>query len=147
MKQLLLLLSFCLIATSAIAQQSQPKPAEVEMPPKLLPYSNPLTETRDKLQLAVEPQTRSEIDTEVLRRISNTYRQHVLAIDAQVQGDLVQAENYINEAFASIQSLMDDYPEIQNNRRFAELYRSVMAEHSEFYGITELRGETERRYF
>jgi membrane-bound lytic murein transglycosylase D len=147
MKQILLLLSFCLIGTSAIAQQNQPKPAEVDLPPKLLPYSNPLTETRDDLQLAEQPRTNTEIETEVLRRISNVYKQHVLAIDAQVQGDLVQAENYINEAFASIQSLMDDYPEIQNNRRFAELYRSVMAEHSEFYGITEMRSETEGDIF
>jgi membrane-bound lytic murein transglycosylase D len=48
---------------------------------------------------------------------------------------------------AAIQSLMDDYPEIQNNRRFAELYRSVMAEHSEFYGITEMRSEVEGDIF
>src|SRR5690625_6489659 len=42
---------------------------------------------------------------------------------------------------------MDDYPEIQNNRRFSELYRSVMAEHSEFYGIAEVQRETEGDIF
>lgn len=114
---------------------------------KLLPYSNPLTETREKSELSGDIAVQTEMDVEVLRRISNVYKRHVLAIDAQVQGDLVQAESYINESFAAIQSLMDDYPEIQNNRRFTELYRSVMAEHSEFYGITETRSETEGDIF
>src|SRR5690625_5940275 len=89
----------------------------------------------------------NETDTEFLRRISDVYKLHVLSIDSQVQGDLIEAENYINESFASIQSLMDDYPEIQNNRRFSELYRSVMAEHSEFYGIAEVQRETEGDIF
>lgn len=145
MKQTLLLLSILLIGTSVFAQQTES--TEVEMPPKLLPYSNPLTDSREELRVIEQPAVSTEMDTELLRRISNVYRLHVMAIDAQVQGDLVQAENYINESFAAIQTLMDEYPEIQNSRRFAELYRSVMAEHSEFYGITEVRSETEGDIF
>jgi len=125
----------------------QTESSRVEIPAILLPYSNPLTETRDETEVGVETIVSTEVNGEILRRISNAYRRHVLAIDAQVQGDLVQAENYINEAFAAIQSMMNDYPEIQNNRRFAELYRSVMTEHSEFYGITEMRSETEGDIF
>ncbi len=136
-----------MIGSSVFAQESQTEPPKVEIPAILLPYSNPLTETRDEADVGEQPIVSAEADREILRRISNAYKRHVLAIDAQVQGDLVQAEHYINEAFAAIQQLMDDYPEIQSNRRFAELYRSVMTEHSEFYGITELRSETEGDIF
>ncbi len=145
MKQISLLLAILLIGTSVFAQQSES--TEVEMPQRLLPYANPLTDTRAELRVIDEPAVSTELNTEILRKISNVYRLHVLAIDAQIQGDLVQAENYINESFGAIQSLLDEYPEIQNNRRFTELYRSVMAEHSEFYGITEVRAETEGDIF
>ncbi|MEX2463108.1 MAG: LysM peptidoglycan-binding domain-containing protein, partial [Balneolaceae bacterium] len=143
----LLVLIISLAASVGFAQQNQSEKIEVEVPVKLLPYSNPLTETMDVSTNENSIASHTEMDIEVLRRISNVYKRHVLAIDAQIQGDLVQAESYINESFAAIQSLMDDYPEIQNDRRFAELYRSVIAEHSEFYGITETRSETEGDIF
>ena len=121
MKQLLLLLSLSLVASIGIAQESQNETTEVELQVKLLPYSNPLTDVSEEPEVGIENRVQTELDVELLRRISNVYKRHVLAIDAQVQGDLVQAENYINESFAAIQSLLDDYPEIQNNRRFTEL--------------------------
>ena len=147
MKTLLSILLIIFSGSVLYAQQSQSDVTETDVPVKLLPYSNPLTETRDESELSGTAIVQSDLDIELLRRISNVYKRHVLAIDAQVQGDLVQAENYINDSFAAIQSLMNDYPEIQNNRRFAELYRSVIAEHSEFYGITETRTETEGDIF
>lgn len=149
MKQavLLLLIVFCMSAQDLFSQDRDQTDRDIDPPVKLLPYSNPFTETRDDTLMIQDPAELDDLQKETLRRISNAYRLHVLAIDAQVQGDLVQAEHYINEAFGAIQSLMDDFPEVQNNRRFAELYRSVMAEHSEFYGITEARPETEGDIF
>lgn len=147
MKKFLLLLSFFLIGNIAYSQNQNQEAAEAEVPKKLLPYTNPLLESRDEVEVETDTQEVTAVDTEILRRISNAYKMHVLAIDAQVQGDLVQAEEYINKAFASIQSMMDDYPEVQNNRRFTELYRSVMAEHSEFYGITEVNNGAEGEIF
>ena len=144
-RSVLLLLTFFVV--QALYAQDTNRVDDIEIPVKLLPYSNPLTDARQDepgVEVAAE---QSELDKEILRRISDVYRIQVLAIDAQIQGDLVQAETYINQAFGSIQSLMDDYPEIQNNRRFAELYRTVMAEHSEFYGITEARREVEGDVF
>ncbi len=145
MKLATILLLIGLFAQSLFAQERTS--THIEVPVKLLPYANPLTESRDDVLSATESVSLGELDREVLRRISDTYRLHVLAIDAQVQGDLVQAEHYINQSFASIQSLMEEFPEVTNNRRFAELYRSVMAEHSEFYGITETRSEVEGDIF
>lgn len=146
MKLATILIFSCFFIQTAIGQSNGEQTGS-EVPVKLLPYANPLTESRDEVIPQAKGIMPDEIDKELLRRISDTYRLHVLAIDAQVQGDLVQAEHYINESFGSIQSMMDDYPELQGNRRFAELYRSVMAEHSEFYGITESRAETEGDIF
>lgn len=143
MKQFLLLLSLCLIGNIAYSQNQDQEEADTEVPKKLLPYTNPLIESRDEVEVETDTQKVTEVDKAILRRISNAYKMQVLAIDAQVQGDLVQAEEYINKAFAAIQSMMDDYPEVQNNRRFTELYRSVMAEHSEFYGIEEVKNGEE----
>lgn len=143
----LLSLLICCFSFQPVSSLQAQERQQIDMPVKLLPYSNPFTDSRDDTLMAETPGELDEIESETLRRISDTYRLHVLAIDAQVQGDLVQAEHYINEAFASIQSLMDDYPEIQNSRRFAQLYRSVMTEHSEFYGVTETRTETEGDIF
>ena len=143
MKKAFFTVLILLVSLPMYARQTGSSGTQTELSPTLLPYSNPLTESRDETQLETSAVAVSEADKEMLRRIANVYRRHVLAIDAQIQGDLVQAESYINESFAAIQALMDDYPEIQGNRRFTELYRSVMAEHSEFYGISELSSETE----
>lgn len=145
MKYVYTLVLSLLIAPCLFAQQTRIT-NEIKVPVKLLPYSNPVTDT------GVEPETEKtrdldDFEKDVLSRISDVYRIHVLSIDAQVQGDLVQAENYINDAFRSIQNLMDDYPEIQNNRRFTELYRSVMAEYQEFYAISEPMNEAEGDIF
>ncbi|MDR9364852.1 MAG: LysM peptidoglycan-binding domain-containing protein [Balneolaceae bacterium] len=147
MKQFLLILSFCLITNIVYSQNQAQDETETEVPVKLLPYTNPLTDSRDEAEVETDTLQVTKVDKEVLRRISNAYKMHVLAIDAQVQGDLVQAEDYINKAFAAIQSMMDDFPEVQNNRRFTELYRSVMAEHSEFYGIKEVKNGAEGEIF
>lgn len=146
MKHFSLLLLVCLISGISFAQQNQ-EDNSLEIPPKLLHYPNPLTETRNEAKFEKVNEPTVEIDDEFLRRISNVYKLHVLSIDAQVQGDLVEAENYINESFAAIQALLDDYPEIQTNRRFSELYRTVMAGHSEFYGITEVQNQVEGEIF
>lgn len=75
--------------------------------------------------------------TEVLQRIANVYKMHLLAIEAQINNDAVTAESYINDALMAIQNAMNDFPEVQENRKFTELYRTVMTEYQEFYGIDE----------
>jgi membrane-bound lytic murein transglycosylase D len=57
------------------------------------------------------------------------------------------AEKYLNDAFASLQRLIDEYPKIQNTNRFNELYRSVMTEYREFYGIAEPTDEVQGEIF
>lgn len=147
MKYAYILVILCFINELTYAQSQNKIIDEVQIPAKLLPYANPITDSRDEITTQEDARTVDEIERETLRRISDVYRIHVLSIDAQVQGDLVQAENYINDAFRSMQELMDDHPEVQNNRRFSELYRSVMAEYQEFYGISEPMNEVEGDIF
>src|SRR5690554_1224513 len=147
MKYAYFLILFCFISKTGTAQQTNMILDEVEIPAKLLPYSNPVTDTRDPAVVEEKARSVDENEKEILSRVADAYRIHVLSIDAQVQGDLVQAETYINDSFRTIQMLMDDFPEVQNNRRFTELYRSVMAEHQEFYGISEPMNKEEGEVF
>ncbi|MEX0904082.1 MAG: LysM peptidoglycan-binding domain-containing protein [Balneolaceae bacterium] len=147
MKYLYILVILCFITNTSHAQDQNRIINEVKIPVKLLPYSNPITDSKEEAVAEGQGLSVNEIERETLRRISDIYRIQVLSIDAQVQGDLVQAENYINDAFRSIQMLMDDYPEVQSNRRFSELYRSVMAEYQEFYGISEPMNQVEGDVF
>ncbi len=121
--------------------------ADVEVPKKLIPYANPLLIVGEDRIVSEESRELGDIEKDAMLRISDVYKIHVLAIDAQIQNDLVQAEIHINDAFASIQELMDDFPEIKNNQRFVALYRSVMAEYREFYAISEPMNEVEGDIF
>ncbi len=146
--KLFTLLSFIfLCGYTATAQQSATGESENQVPKKLIPYSNPLLTIGEDRIATVETRELNGLEKETMTRISDVYRIHVLAIDAQIQDDLVQAEIHINEAFAAIQALMDDYPEIQNNQRFSALYRSVMAEYREFYAISEPMNDVEGDIF
>ncbi|HAC16840.1 MAG TPA: lytic transglycosylase [Bacteroidetes bacterium] len=88
-----------------------------------------------------------ELERDLMISLANIYRQHVLSLDAQVNGDLVSAEKYIIDGLTAFQGIMEEYPEVQSNRRVAELYRTLMAEYQAFYGITEPIKESEGDIF
>ncbi|MGF1671572.1 MAG: LysM peptidoglycan-binding domain-containing protein, partial [Balneolaceae bacterium] len=145
-----LILVFTFVISSVANGQDSQNSAELEKVPvqkKLLPFNNPILDITDERSAAADRKPLDQLQKEHLTRISDVYRMHVLSIDSQLRDDLVQAESYINDALASIQALMDDFPEIQNNRRFAELYRTVMAEYREFYGISETTNDVEGDIF
>lgn len=119
------------------------------MPQKLLPYNNPMIDVEKEILSEHEPAKRKldDFQKDVMSRIADIYRTHVNAIEAQVQDDPLSAETYITDALSSIQNLLDTYPEIQSDRRFNELYRSVMNEYREFYGIKDSINEVEGEVF
>lgn len=78
-----------------------------------------------------------KLSMEEMQRMAYIYRTHLLSLEAQITGDLVAAEGYITDGLMAIQNLMDDYPDIQASRQFVELYRTVLTEYREFYGIEE----------
>lgn len=143
-----LILALCLIVTSVFAQDREDVNLdEIPVQKKLLPYTNPVDQQESEKLMVNLKDSLQVHDREILERITDVYRLHILAIDAQINDDPVSAESNINEALGAIQDLMDDYPEIQNSRRFTELYRSVMSEYREFYGISEPMNQVEGDVF
>jgi membrane-bound lytic murein transglycosylase D len=88
-----------------------------------------------------------DLEKEILNRFIVIYDLHRNAITSQIEGDVISAEEYIKAAVNSTQRLLDDVPNIQSNRRFVALYRAVLTEYQEFYGITEPLGEVEGDIF
>lgn len=140
----------CLGAVSVSTAQQVPSQIEMqEMPLRFLPYTIPIqslkSEEQPKTQVAV-----AELDNfqkDILNRIADIYRIHVMALEAQVNGDPIQSETFINDALAASQELLDDYPEIRSDRRFAELTRVIVDEYRSFYGITDSENEPEGEIF
>lgn len=98
---------------------------------------------------AVTP-SRSELsddDKTILTRIADIYRLHVLSMEAQINSDALSTEKYISNAITELQQILVDYPDIQQNRRFTELYRTVMTEYREFYGVSDTGMEEEGEIF
>mgnify|MGYP005841638299 CR=1 FL=1 len=73
----------------------------------------------------------------ILHRIAFIYRLEVLAIEAKLNNDPLSTEKHIADAISQMQDLINDYPNIQNSSQFNELYRTVMTEYREFYGVAD----------
>lgn len=106
-----------------------------------LEYIEPVQLKQDPSIPRSQPVGIDELERDLMQNLADIYRQHVLALDAQVNGDLVSAEKYIIDGLTAFQSIIEEYPEVQSNRRVAELYRTLIAEYQAFYGITEPIGE------
>ena len=139
-RALLLLVFFSFLGATALAQEKDKKlPIDYQSLPEIrLPYSNPFEPAEvDQAQGRPTTPILDDYQKEIIQRIADIYRIHVLSLQSEVSDDALNAEKYINEALSSIQKLLDDYPEIQSNRRFTELYRTVMTEYQEFYGVKQ----------
>lgn len=120
-----------------------------DMPLRLLPYANPMQGVEKDQNISERP-TLADLDSfqkDIISRISDIYRMHIMALDAQVAQDALLAETYINDAVEASQDLLDDYPEIRSDRRFAELSRAVVGEYRQFYGITDSEDQPEGEVF
>ena len=147
----LLVMFVCVFLTTGInAQQDSTVTIKIDdMPLRFLDYQNPMQGIGDEEGLRKQP-AMQELDgfqIDVMSRIANIYKIHVRALEAQVANDPLEAENQINNALSSTQNLLDEYPEISGDRRFNELYRSVISEYREFYGISETGNEAEGEIF
>ena len=119
------------------------------MPKRLLPYENPM-EKKPTLHDNKSQPALVDLDNfqkDVIRRVSDIYHIHILSLEAQVTENPIKAEKHINDAIQASQQLLDDYPEIRTDRRFAELSRIVVGEYRNFYGITENENEPEGEIF
>lgn len=141
-------LLFLFIASSSqfiIAQDPTPTVEYQEIKTKYLPYNNPMQawslSSTDiaagdtTLLIPVELQLDS-FERDMMLSIANIYGTHVQALKAQVNNEPVEAERLINESLTASRDLLDEYPEIRGNARFAQLSRAVVAEYRNFYGIS-----------
>ena len=85
-------------------------------------------------------------ERDMMLRIANIYSTHVQALKAQVNNEPVEAERLINESLTASQELLDEYPEIRSNARFAQLSRAVVAEYRTFYGIRKKKIRRKEKY-
>lgn len=137
--------------STGIAQQQN---LEIElraapMPPKLLPYNDPMVMEDDVFAFKDQP-VQNELDDfqkDVMKKIAVIYRLNVKAIEAQIQNDPLSAEKNIIDALNALQHLLEAYPEVQSDQRFSELYRSVMTEYRKFYGVTGSTNRVEGEIF
>src|SRR5690554_4525989 len=135
-------------ATTVNAQDTSGVNIE-RMPIRLLPVNNPMEAKTVDEQQAQQP-ANIELDSfqkDVLRRISDIYQIHIASLEAQIDDNLIEAEININDAVNASQALLDDYPEIRADRRFAEVSRTTVAEYRNFYGITESALEPQGEIF
>lgn len=133
---LVLLSGWTCIAT---AQEGRVPYQPVALPQ--LPYDPPVT-------VDVTVGTVSEdSERDLMRRITEVYRVHVRHLEAMVADDLLTAETSLLDGLALLQSIIDEYPEAASNRRYTELYRTVMIEYHAFYGITEPIRDSEGEIF
>ncbi|MEX2363765.1 MAG: transglycosylase SLT domain-containing protein, partial [Balneolaceae bacterium] len=140
---------YVFFSTSLLAQDSTSTIDLNDMPLRLLHYNSPMLGNPDG-GFATQQPALQELDSfqkDILSRISDVYRIQILALEAQVNDDPLEAETQINNALAATQNLLDDFPEINADRRFAELYRSVISEYRQFYGVSEVGIEVEGEIF
>lgn len=145
-------LTCCFILAPATYAQDQDSSATIDlqdMPLRLLDYQSPMQGVNSGESTTEQPamQELDNFQKDVMSRISDIYRIHIKAMEAQVSNDPLEAEEQINDALAATQGLLDDYPEIRGDRRFTELYRSVISEYRQFYGIEETGNEPEGEIF
>lgn len=142
------------ISFSASAQQADSsipvKLKEVPASPMLLPYNNPLQEEEvvsSESSMEEGTERSGDFGKNTMHHIAKIYRIHVQAIEAQLNDDPLQAEKHITDALNGLQDLLDEYPELESEQRFSELYRSVMTEYRKFYGVTESEIQVEGEIF
>lgn len=148
-----LLIAFLMLTVPVIVKsqdgESDIQLEEIPVSQKLLPYNNPMLPSQSDFGDSGEPDGKvlDDFQKEIMNYIADIYRKQVDAIEAQISNDPLAAEKNINGALTSMQNLLNKFPEIQSSRRFKELYRSVMAEYHEFYGIEDPVNEVEGEVF
>lgn len=106
-----------------------------------LPYEPPVTVDVNVGSVS------EDSERDLMRRITGVYRVHVRHLEAMVADDLLTAETTLLDGLSLLQSIIDEYPEAASNRRYTELYRTVMIEYHAFYGITEPIRDSEGEIF
>ena len=144
------------VSPNLLAQDAPPTVEYQEIKTKYLPYHNPMqawslfstdVAAGDTTELIPMELQLDSFERDMMLRIANIYSTHVQALKAQVNNEPVEAERLINESLTASQDMLDEYPEIRSNTRFAQLSRAVVGEYRAFYGITEEEDQVQGEIF
>ena len=144
------------VLPNLLAQDAPPTVEYQEIKTKYLPYHNPMqawslfstdVAAGDTTELIPMELQLDSFERDMMLRIANIYSTHVQALKAQVNNEPVEAERLINESLTASQDMLDEYPEIRSNTRFAQLSRAVVGEYRAFYGITEEEDQVQGEIF
>lgn len=144
------------VSPNLLAQDPTPTIEYQEIKTKYLPYHNPMqawslfstdVAAGDTTELIPMELQLDSFERDMMLRIANIYSTHVQALKAQVNNEPVEAERLINASLTASQDMLDEYPEIRSNTRFAQLSRAVVGEYRAFYGITEEEDQVQGEIF
>lgn len=144
MNRILCLFALLFVTTSLCAQEGRVMYQPV--PDPQLPFDPPV---RVDAVWALGQTSNASEDSErkLVKRIADAYTLHVAQLQAQLAFDILSAEHYLLQSLTALQSIIDEYPEAQVNRRYTELYRTILIEYQSFYGITEPLRDSEGEIF
>lgn len=138
LKSTVILLATCVIsASSMFAQEKEQdlKKADVVVPK--IKQDNPMEVGLNSLLKPIETGDNSSIDNNYLSQIKDAYAYLTYALEAEIKNDALLTERFLLSSISIMERIIENDPDITTDRRFTELYRSVMTEHRLFYGIPD----------
>lgn len=133
----LLLLALLICASSMLAQEKKEelKKAEVVVPE--IKQDNPMEVGLNDLLKPVETGDPASVDNNYLGQIKDAYAYLTDALEAEIKNDALLTERFLLSSISIMERIIENDPDVTSDRRFTELYRSVMTEHRLFYGIPD----------
>lgn len=134
--------------TSASGQTSRDIDIERVKPPSYYFLTESFNESDDAVETtSFNGEKLDSKRKELMRRMGQIYETHLQAVRNQINDEPLQAEQNITKALKAVQVLIKEYPEIQQDERFTELYRTVYTEYRSFYGIDEIQNQEKGEIF
>jgi membrane-bound lytic murein transglycosylase D len=111
------------------------KKAEVVVPE--IKQDNPMEVGLNDLLKPVETGDPASVDNNYLGQIKDAYAYLTDALEAEIKNDALLTERFLLSSISIMERIIENDPDVTSDRRFTELYRSVMTEHRLFYGIPD----------
>ncbi len=139
---------FFALSSNAFAQNTFNTDIETVQPPTYYFLTDlPFTETPTVSSSSFQAEELDDDKKELMRRMGQIYEIHLESVHNQIDNEPVAAERNITKALKAVQKLLEDHPEVRNEDRFTELYRTVYTEYRSFYGIDKTENQETGKVF
>lgn len=122
-------------STPSVSPTDTLKKAEIVVPE--VKKDNPMELGLEDLFRPIQSSSSDSPEKEHMLGMKDAYAYLSDALEAQVKNDALLAERFILEGISIMEGMIERDPDLITNKRFTELYRSVMTEHRLFYGIPD----------